>query len=85
MIVCVLIKMLYSVRLRNFGWNQFNILRLKVLVWSYVIVVEEYYGVDFCIENLEYFIYLVDEIFCYLSLDNYFCELYERVIRGYKQ
>lgn len=54
------------------------------LVWVYVIVVEEFYGLYICIENLEYLIYLCEDVKCYFSLDNYFCELYERVIRFYK-
>ena len=82
---CALTKMLYSPRLRNFGWKQSNISRLKALSWSHAIAAEEYYGADFCSENLEYSTHLADEIFRHSSPDNYSCELYERAIRGHKQ
>lgn len=85
MIACALTKMLYSARLRNFGWNQSNISRLKALAWSHAIAAEECYGADFCTENLEYSTHLADEIFRHSSPDNYSCELYERAIRGHKQ
>ena len=85
MIACALTKMLYSAKLRNFGWNQSNISRLKALAWSHAIAAEEYHGADFCTENLEYSTHLADEIFRHSSPDNYSCELYERAIRGHKQ
>lgn len=85
MLACALTKMLYSPRLRNFGWNERNIARLKALAWSHAVAAEEYYGAAFCSENLEYSTHLADEIFRHSSPDNYSCELYERAIRGHKQ
>lgn len=85
MLACNLTQMLYSVRLRNFGWNLSNISRLKALAWSHAIAAEEYYGPDFCSENLEYSTHMADEIVRHSSPDNYSCELYERAIRAHKQ
>lgn len=76
--------MLYSTSLRNFGWNERNISRLRGLTWSHAIQAEEYYGPDFCSENLEYSTHIADEIQRHSSPDNYSCELYERAIRSHK-
>lgn len=76
--------MLYSTSLRNFGWNENNISRLRGLTWSHAIQAEEYYGPDFCSENLEYSTHIADEIQRHSSPDNYSCELYERAIRSHK-
>ena len=83
-LACSITKMLYSTKLRNFGWNQANIARLKGLTWSHAIAAEEYYGFDFCSENLEYSTHIANEIIRHSSPDNYSCELYERAIRSHK-
>jgi len=68
-LACSITQMLYSTKLRNFGWDQMNIARLKGLTWS---------------QNLEYSTHIADEISRHSSPDNYSCELYERAIRSHK-
>lgn len=85
MLACSVTQMLFSKRLRNFGWNLGNISRLRNLTWSHAIAAEEYYGKDFCAENLEYSTHIADEISRHSSPDNYSCELYERAIRSHKR
>lgn len=84
MVACSITQMLYSKQLRNYGWERNNLLRLDGLVWKHAVMAEEYYGLDFCSENLEYSTHIVSEIERHSSPDNYSCELYERAIRSHK-
>jgi hypothetical protein len=77
--------MLYSKHLRTFGWSEENITRLDNLLWAHAIKAEEYYGLGFCTENLEYSVHAASEIRRHSAMDNYSCELYERAIRVHKQ
>ena len=84
MLACSITNILYSKQLRNVGWTSNNIDRLNNLTWKHAIMAEEYYGLDFCAENLEYSTHIAKEIQRHSSPDNYSCELYERQIRSHK-
>ena len=71
--------------LRTRGWLEENISRLDKLLWAHAIRAEEYYGIGFCTENLEYSTHASSDIRRHSSMDNYSCELYERAILRHKK
>ena len=77
-------QILYSKQLRRVGWSENNIERLCSLTWKHAVTAEEYYGLHFCSENLEYSTHIASDIRRHSSPDNYSCELYERAIRSHK-
>jgi hypothetical protein len=83
--LCEAVQMLYSKELQTTGWSEENISRLNNLLWKHATKAEEYYGLGFCTENLEYSVHAASDIRRHSSLDNYSCELYERAIRIHKQ
>lgn len=85
MVLSQAVKMLYSKELKVFGWSEENIKCLNNLLWAHAIMCEDYYGLGYCTENLEYSTHAAAQIQRHSSLDNYSCELYERVIRRHKQ
>jgi hypothetical protein len=76
--------MLYSKQLQVDGWTDEHIERLEKLLWVHAIRAEEFYGLAFCTENLEYSIHVGNEIRRHSSMDNYSCELFERAILTHK-
>ena len=85
MLLCQAVQMLYSKELRTRGWLDENISRLDKLLWAHAIRAEEYYGIGFCTENLEYSTHATSDIKRHSSMDNYSCELYERAILRHKK
>lgn len=77
--------MLYCKQLRCSGWIDENIKRLDDLLWSHAIRCEQFYGLDYWAENLEYSTHMADDIRRHSSPDNYTCETFERGIRMHKQ
>jgi len=77
--------MLYCRELQTTGWNKENIQRLENLLWAHAIKAEEYYGLGFCTENLEYSTHAASDIKRHSSMDNYSCELYERAVKDHKK
>lgn len=77
--------MLYCKQLQFSGWTEENIKRLDDLLWSHAIRCEQFYGLGYCTENLEYSTHMADDIRHHSSPDNYTCEVFERGIRMHKQ
>ena len=62
MLACSATQMLYCKQLRCSGWTEENIKRLDDLLWSHAIRCEQFYGLDYCTENLEYSTHMADDI-----------------------
>ena len=59
---CSIAAMLYNKHLRNFGWMEGHLKRLRKLIWSHAIKAEEFYGTSICTENIEYSVHMADDI-----------------------
>ncbi|XP_048576071.1 uncharacterized protein LOC125557470 [Nematostella vectensis] len=84
MLLCDAVKMLYNRKLQLAGWTNDDIEKLRRLLWAHAVKCEEYYGLEYCTENLECSVHAADEIHRHSSMDNYSCELYERAILRHK-
>ena len=69
----------------NHGWRNDDIRQLDDLIWAHNIRAEEYYGAQYCSENVEYSVHVVEVIMRHSSPDNYSCEMFERIIRSHKK
>ena len=54
------------------------------LLWRHHILFEDLYGMGSCTENVESSLHMVEDIYRHSSLDNYWCYLYERLVKYYK-
>lgn len=77
--------LVFSKRLRIQGWTQDHIICFKKLLWAHAVQYEELYGVSACCENVEYSLHMPEDIQRHSLLDNYWCYLYERLVKYYKQ
>ena len=85
MLACEFTQMLYSRQLMNHGWDENEIQKLDSLIWKHNVRAEEFYGPEYCSENVEYAVHMSEVIRRHSSADNYSCELYERIIRSHKR
>ena len=84
---CLLSRIHYLVycnELRIQGWTKDHIEQLKHLLWRHHIRFEDLYGMGSCTENMESSLHMVEDIYRHSSLDNYWCYLYERLVKYYK-
>ena len=77
--------LVYSRRLRIQGWTKDDCSLFKKLLWCHAIQYEELYGLKACCENVEYSIHMPEDIQRHSLQDNYWCYLYERLVKYYKQ
>ena len=77
-------QLLLSMVMRVEGWRKEDIDLLNKLLWLHAIQFEQCYGVACCSENLEYSLHLPSDIYRHSSPDNYWCFVYERLVRFYK-
>lgn len=73
-----------STRLRIQGWSHDNRKMLKQLLWHHAVLYEELYGLPACSENLKYSLHMPEDIARHSTLDYYWCFLYERQVKYYK-
>ena len=78
-------NLVFSKRLRIEGWNEDHRIYFKQLLWSHAILYEELYGIKACTENVEYSLHMPEDVNRHSTLDNYWCYLYERQVKYYKQ
>ena len=76
---------MFSKRLRIEGWNEDHRAYFKQLLWSHAILYEELYSIKACTENVEYSLHMPEDVNRHSTLDNYWCYLYERQVKYYKQ
>ena len=77
--------LVYSRRLQIQGWHPEHHVYFKKLLWKHAILFEELYGLSACTENLEYSLHMTEDVKRHSLLDNYWCYLYERQVKYYKQ
>ena len=77
-------KLVSSRELRFGGWTQEHITALEVLLWKHAILLEMVYGISACTENVECSLHMVEDIRRHSTLDNYWCFVYERLVKFYK-
>ena len=77
--------LVYSKQLRIEGWHPEHHEYFKKLFWKHAILFEEVYGLSSCTENLEYSLHMPEDVKRHSLLDNYWCYLYERQVKYYKQ
>ena len=58
---------------------------LKGLLWKHHIDYEYLYGLRACTENVEYSLHIPEDIKRHSTPDNYWCYMYERQVKFYKQ
>ena len=78
-------NLVFSKRLRIEGWNEDHSKYFKQLLCSHAILYEELYGINACTENVEYSLHMPEDVKRHSTLDNYWCYLYERQVKYYKQ
>ena len=78
-------QMIFSKNLRINGWGKEEIVLLERLLWVHAITFERLYGIEHCTENLKYSLHIPNDIIRHSSPDNYWCFVYERLVRFYKQ
>ena len=78
-------QLVFSKELRIDGWTQHHIKLLHNLLWKHAILLESLYGITSCTENVEYSLHMAKDIERHSTLDNYWCYVYERLVRFYKQ
>ena len=66
------------------GWTQEHIDLLRSRLWKHAILLESLYGIKACTENVECSVHMADDISRHSSLDNYWCFVYERLVKYYK-
>lgn len=52
---------------------------------KHAILLESQHGITACTENVEVSLHMVDDIERHSTLDNYWCFVYERLVKFYKQ
>ena len=77
--------LVFSKRLRIQGWLNYHTDMLRNLLWRHAIIYEELYGLSACTENVEYSLHMTEDIQRHGPLDNYWCFMYERKVKYYKQ
>ena len=78
-------NLVFSKRLRIEGWNKDHFTYFQQLLWSHAILYEELYGINACTENVEYSLHMPEDVKRHSTMDNYWCYLYERQVKYYKQ
>ena len=77
--------LVFSRRLRIQGWTKDHSKCFTKLVWAHAIKNEELYGLGACSENVEYCLHMAEDIERHSLMDNYWCYLYECLVKYYKQ
>ena len=77
-------NLVFSHYLRYSGWQIQHITYLKNLLCRHTILYEDLYGLSACTENVEYSLHLTEDIYRHSTLDNYWCYVYERLVKYYK-
>ncbi len=77
-------KLVFSQFMRVEGWRAEDCELLEKLLWLHAISFEHLYSTSACTQNLEYSLHLPDDIRRHSSPDNYWCFMYERMVRFYK-
>ena len=77
-------ELIYSKRLRVDGWTQEHTILLRSLLWKHAILLESLYGTKACTENVECSSHMTEDIKRHSTLDNYWCFVYERLVKYYK-
>ena len=57
---------------------------LEDLLWIHAVKYEKLCGLSACTENVEYSLHMPEEITRHSTLDNYWCYVYERLVKYYK-
>ena len=78
-------RLVFSKELRIQGWDQEHEVMLKSLLWKHHIDYEHLYGLKACTENIEYSLHIPEDIERHSIPDNYWCYMYERQVKFYKQ
>ena len=84
MLLCRIHQLVYNKTMRVQGWEKEDVVLLKHL-WSHAIAYEKLYGLSACTENTEYSLHIPEDIKRHSLPDNYWCYMYERQVRFYKQ
>ena len=85
MLIVKIHNLVLSHYLRSTGWQPEHITYLKDLLWLHAIEYEELYGLSACTENVEYSLHLPEDIVRHSIPDNYWCYVYERLVKCYKR
>ena len=85
MLLVRIYSIVYSHYLRYSEWQTGHITYLSKLLWKHAITYEELYGLSACTENLEYALHLPEDIRRHSTPDNYWCYVYERLVKYYKR
>lgn len=78
-------RLLYSMELRILGWSPDHQRFLKELLMCHHVEYEALYGLSACTENVEYSRHMVEDVGRHSTPDNYWCHMYERMVKYYKQ
>ena len=78
-------QLTFSLTLRIDGWTKEHNDLLRKLLWKHAILLEHLYGTKACTENVECSVHMADDIERHSTLDNYWCFVYERLVKFYKQ
>jgi len=71
-----------SKQLRVDGWTSEHIELLRSLLWKHAILLEALHGITACTENVEVSLHMVDDIERHSTLNNYWCFVYEWLLKG---
>ena len=85
MLVVKIHNLVSSHYLRSSGWQPEHVTYLKDLLWLHAIKYEELYGLSACTENVEYSLHMPEDISRHSTPDNYWCYVYERLVKYYKR
>jgi hypothetical protein len=78
-------QLIFSKQLRIEGWTAADCNLLASLLWRHAILYERLYVLSACTESVDYSHHLPDDLHRHSTPDNYWCYLYERLVRHYKQ
>ena len=78
-------QLVFCEPMRVLGWSNDHCIYLESLLWKHAIMYEEIYGLAACTENVEYSLHMPEDVQRHSTPDNYWCFMYERLVRYYKR
>ena len=55
------------------------------MLWKHAILFESIYGLQACTPNLEYSVYMADDVARHSTQDNYWCYIYKNLVSFHKE
>ena len=77
-------QLIFCESMRILGWITDHCTYLEHLLWKHAIMYKELYGLAACTENVEYSFHMPEDVRRHSTPDNYWCFMYERLVRYYK-